>query len=147
MTKARDELRAARLSSPINSRLWKQKQLEFCERVADVNVKVDRLNMIVPTLYQQIARFDTVKEQVSIAKQCTEQTETEHEPQHDDSAADSNAVTFTDVLRQLKALFHTWTHSTLISFNEPAEICLVSFSECKAECILVVVMHICERCD
>jgi len=106
MTKARDELRAARLSSPINSRLQKQKQVEFCERVADINVKVDRLNMIVPTLYQQIARFDVVKEQDTIAEQCKEHTEHEHESQHE-SAADSNPFTFTEVLRQLKALFHT----------------------------------------
>jgi len=106
MTKARDELRAAQLSSHISSRLLKQKQVEFCDRVADINMKVDRLNMIVPTLYQQIARFDAVKEQQCIAKQCIEQTELEHEPQHK-SAGDSNTVTFTEVLRQLKALFYT----------------------------------------
>jgi len=67
-------------------------------------VKVDRLNMIVPTLYQQIARFDVVKEQQTIAEepsalQCTPPDEQQQQ------SADNNAVTFTDVLRELKALF------------------------------------------
>lgn len=111
ITKAREELRAAQLalsqdaSSPVSRRLWKQKQAEFCDRVADLNVKVDRLNMIVPTLYQQIARFDAMKEQQTIAEQYREQTDQSLD-QHQ-SATDSCSITFTDVLRQLKALFTT----------------------------------------
>jgi len=114
MTRARDALRTARLSlvqdpsSPVSSRAWKQTQAEFCERVAEINLKVDRLNMIVPTLYQQIARFDVVKEQQTIAAECREQTDSvtpyQQQPQQQ-SAGDSNTVTFTDVLRQLKQLF------------------------------------------
>jgi len=104
-------------ASPVSSRLWKQKQTEFCDKVTEINLKVDRLNMIVPTLYQQIARFDAVKEQQMIATQCREQTELSSTPtyqqqqqqqqQQHESAADSNTVSLTDVLRQLKQLFTT----------------------------------------
>ena len=115
MRRARQELRAALVlcqspSSPVNSRLWTQKKAEFCSRVADINVKVDRLNMIVPTLYQQIAQFDVVKEQQAIAEEqsachSTPPHEQQQHPQR--SSPDSNSVTFTDVLRELKALFTT----------------------------------------
>jgi len=67
-------------------------------------VKVDRLNMIVPTLYQQIARFDVTKEQRTIAAEPSAARSTAaHEQQQ--SSADNSSVTFTDVFRQLKALF------------------------------------------
>jgi len=115
MTKARDDLRAGYAtlgrdpSSPVNRRMWKNKQSEFCNRVADINVKVDRLNMIVPTLYQQIARFNVAKEQQSvIGDQRQEQTESSSSScDHRQSTADSNSVTLSDVLRELKALFTT----------------------------------------
>ena len=116
MTKARDALRTAWLavgrdpSSAVSSHSLKQKQTEFSDRVTEINLKVDRLNMIVPTLYQQIARFDVVKEEEMIAAQCREHTELQpasaynhQQPQQSD--ADSSTVTLTDVLRELKALF------------------------------------------
>jgi len=67
-------------------------------------VKVDRLNMIVPTLYQQIARFDVTKEQRTIVEEPSAARSTAaHEQQQ--SSADNSSATFTDVFRQLKALF------------------------------------------
>ena len=63
--------------------------------------------MIVPTLYQQIARFDAGKEQQAIVSECREETQsmTSDQQQQQQSTGDSNPVTFTDVLRQLKQLF------------------------------------------
>jgi len=113
--KARDDLRAARMSLsrdaslPVASRLWTRKQAEFCGRVTDVNVKVDRLNMIVPTLYQQIARFDASSEQKAIIEQCSHLQQTQssvcHQQQQRCHTDTSSLQTFTDVLKQLKALF------------------------------------------
>ena len=111
MRRAREQLRSARRalcqapSSPANCRLWKQQQAQFCAQVADVNVKVDRLNVIVPTLYQQIARFDVAKEQQTIVDEQAASPPA-HEQQHTAAAAANNSsVTLTDVLRELKALF------------------------------------------
>jgi len=90
------------------SRLLKQKRSEFADKVAEINAKVDRLNMIVPTLYQQIARFDTVKEMRVIATQCGVEQTQQQQQLHDvstDNSNNNNAVRFTDVLRQLKQLF------------------------------------------
>jgi len=117
MRKARDELRAAQLTrsrgpcSPVNSRLYRQKQVDFRDRVADINMKVDRLNMIVPTLYQQIARFDVAKEEGAIVKQCREQSESDSaqrlQPHQQARIDTSSPATFTEVLKELKALFTT----------------------------------------
>ena len=116
MRKLRDELRAAQLSfsqdpsSSVRQRLWKQTQREFRDRVADVNLKVDRLNMIVPTLYQQIARFDAARELETAAQQCQEQTSHQNDDEYEhceQSAGDSSPVTLTDIWRQVRALFTT----------------------------------------
>jgi len=151
MSKARDDLRAARLalsrdpSSPISRRLWKEKQVEFCERIADINVKVDRLNMIVPTLYQQIARFDVVRELETITEQCLEQYKSEPVSTYRhgrESVDESGTVTLTDVWRQLKTLFTTWIYYGTKRLNKPAEIWLFGLSECEADCRLLVIMHV-----
>jgi len=122
MKKARDDLRAVWLAtvgcdtsrrSAVNKRMWRQKQTEFCERIAEVNVKVDRLNMIVPTLYQQIARFDADREQQVIVGEescrdgsCDELLQSAAY-QHQSGDDSSRAVTLTAVLRQIKQLFTT----------------------------------------
>ena len=87
--------------------MWKQKQAEFYDRVADINMKVDRLNMIVPTLYQQIAHFDVAKEQQKIAEEQSTPQSTPAQNQQRQSSSNNNSVTFTDFLRELKALFTT----------------------------------------
>ena len=108
MRKARDSLAAAWLrvsgdsSSPVNSRLWTQRRAEFREKVSDINVKVDRLNMIVPTLYQQIAHFDKVKEEKTVIEQTQQAQPT---TPHQQTTTDNSQLTLTDVWRQLKALF------------------------------------------
>lgn len=66
---ARDELLQTRLKAKHN---WSQKIFEFRQTIDSVNLKINKLNMVVPTLRQQMAHYDANKELDNILNYCEE---------------------------------------------------------------------------
>jgi hypothetical protein len=99
-------------SSSAAQRQLRQMRAEFRETIASVNSKINRFNMIAPTVRQQRVHYNADKECQRIADECTKSsTQTSYETSHirRDSSAQNEAVdrtTLKDVLKEIKALFH-----------------------------------------
>lgn len=66
---AKDELLQTRVKAKHN---WSRKIVEFRQTIDSVNLKINKLNMVVPTLRQQMVHYDANKELDKIVKYCEE---------------------------------------------------------------------------
>ena len=115
MKDARSDLLQAKISSDKEKNLikgkniWIRKLNEFSEIVQTVNKQIDKLNMIVPTLRQQLFHFDAEQEVNQVLASFADNKEHSKSREFDKFNLDQmdKTTTLGDVWKELKSLFRS----------------------------------------